>query len=294
MGFLVRGSRLFWCRMLCRLYSLRGYMPGLIVYNRKECINELRTGNLKHVLPGERIANRLTTVIIRMEGGKLHLDTLNHRYMKRILLLLVAAAFAFAGCGPSIYKSTDFNSVATAHKTVAIIPANVMIQLRPNQMKNMTPEDLQKNQEATGYALQDKLYGWFLRRSNDYKYTVNFQDISRTNALLKEANISYKDLQTKSKDELAKLLGVDAIISTSVRTDKPMNEGVAAAIGVVFGVWGQTNTAYTTINIHEGKKGDLMWKYDYQAGGSVGSSPENLINGLMRNASKKFPYNARG
>ena len=214
--------------------------------------------------------------------------------MKKHLLAMLVMAVGFASCGPSIYKSSNFTNVASTHKTVAIIPADVMISLRPNEAKKITPEQLEQNQQATAYAIQEKMYGWFLRRSNRFKYTVDFQDVSKTNALLKNANLSYKDLKLKSKEELAKLLGVDAVISTSLRTDKPMNEGVAAAVGVVFGVWGKTNAAYTTINIHEAKKGDLMWKYDYEASGSVGSSPENLVNALMRNASKKFPYNAKG
>lgn len=72
-----------------------------------------------------------------------------------------------------------------------------------------------------------------------------------------------------------------------------MSEGVAVAVGVLFGAWGSTNNVTTTINIHEAKQGDLIWKYDYVAQGSVGSSPENLVNALMRNASRKFPYNEK-
>jgi hypothetical protein len=213
--------------------------------------------------------------------------------MKKLFCVMVLFALAFTSCGPSIYKTTNFEDVTKSHKTVAIIPASVMIQLRPNEAKKTTPEQLEKNQESTGYALQEKMYSWFLRRSGKYNYTVTFQDVSQTNALLQDAKLSYKDIQKKSKADLAKLLGVDAIISASLRTDKPMNEGVAVALGVVFGVWGSTNKAFTTIDIHEGKKGNLLWKYDYEASGSVGSSPENLVNALMRNASKKFPYNAK-
>lgn len=214
--------------------------------------------------------------------------------MKHVLSAMFAAAlFVLYGCGPTIYKTSDFNDVSQNHKVVAILPAQVQIQLRPNEMKKTTPEQLAGNEKATGYAMQEKLYGWFLRRSDKFDYTVKFQDVSQTNSLLEKAGLDYKGLFTKSKDEVAKLLGVDAVITTALRTDKPMNEGVALAVGLVFGAWGNTNSAYTTINIHEGKKGDLMWKYDYQASGSVGSSPENLVNAMMRNASKKFPYNSK-
>ncbi len=213
--------------------------------------------------------------------------------MKNLFSIVAFFALILTSCGPSIYKTTDFEDVTRTHKTVAIIPANVMVQLRPNQAKKLTPEQIEKNQEATGFALQEKMYGWFLRRSTKQNYTVNFQDVSQTNALLQEAKLSYKDILKKSKSDLAKLLGVDAVISASLRTDKPMSEGVAVALGVVLGVWGNTNKAFTTIDIHEGKKGNLLWKYDYEASGSVGSSPENLVNALMRNASKKFPYNSK-
>lgn len=56
------------------------------------------------------------------------------------------------------------------------------------------------------------MYSWFLRRSDKFNYTVKFQDVSKTNSLLKDAGISYADLRDKSKESLAKLLGVDAVI----------------------------------------------------------------------------------
>ncbi len=137
------------------------------------------------------------------------------------------------------------------------------------------------------------MYSWFLRRSDKYQYTVTFQDITRTNALLKQAGISYNDLATKDRTELSKLLGVDAVLQNRTSLDKPMSDGAAVAVGVIFGVWGNTNSAQTTINIHDGKSGNLLWKYDYDAAGSIGSSADKLVNALMRNASKKFPYSTK-
>lgn len=133
----------------------------------------------------------------------------------------------------------------------------------------------------------------FLRRDQKKNYTVKFQDVSETNSKLKKVNISYDDLRTASKKELADLLGVDAVISTNINMEKPMSEGAAVAIGVLVGAWGATNRANITINIHEHNKGDLMWKYDYQALGSVFNSIDQLVNALMRNATRKFPYNAQ-
>lgn len=206
---------------------------------------------------------------------------------------MLLAIVLLSSCGPTIYKADQFSSVAYKHKVVAILPTDVNITLRPNEAKKVGPEQLAKNEESTGFAMQEKLYGWFLKRKDRYNYTVAFQDVMQTNAQLKKAGIGYADLRTTSRSELAKLLNVDAVISSNVRMDKPMSEGAAVAAGLVFGVWGNTNKANTVINIHEGDKGDLMWKYQYEATGSVGSSAENLVDALMRNASKNFPYNGK-
>ena len=213
--------------------------------------------------------------------------------MKKYFPSALLIAFVFASCGPTIYKSTSFDTALSKHKTVAILPADVSTKLRPNEAKKASPEQIADMNEKTGFAIQDKMYSWFLRRSDKFQYTVTFQDVTRTNALLKQAGISYKDLAVKDRTELSILLGVDAVLQNRTSLDKPMSDGAAVAVGVIFGVWGSTNSAQTTINIHDGKSGNLLWKYDYQVSGSIGSSADNLVNALMRNASKKFPYSTK-
>ena len=213
--------------------------------------------------------------------------------MKKIITLSLLATLVFASCGPKIYKSSEFDSALAKHKTVAILPAEVTTKLRPNEAKKITPEQLADINQKTGFDIQDKMYSWFLRRSDKFAYTVSFQDVTRTNALLKQAGITYETLASKDRTELAQLLGVDAVLQNRSSMDKPMSEGAAIAVGVIFGAWGSTNSVQTTINIHDGKSGNLLWKYDYQASGSVGSSTDRLVNALMRNASKKFPYSVK-
>lgn len=211
--------------------------------------------------------------------------------MKNIFLVSFVVLLS-ASCGPHIYKSAGFDNALAKHKTVAILPAEVNIFLRPNQSKNLSPEQIQDMAEKTGYEIQDKMQSWFLRRSDKLHYTVTFQDINKTNARLKEEHIEYKDLKTMDRAQLAKILGVDAIIQNRSKMDKPMSEGAAIAMGLLIGAWGSTNTVETTININDGKSGDILWKYDYTASGSIGSSTTRLVDNLMRNASKKFPYKA--
>lgn len=122
----------------------------------------------------------------------------------------------------------------------------------------------------------------------------------QTNARLRESNLSAADLRARSPQELARVLGVDAVLTTTIRTTKPMSAGAAVALAAVsaaitgVGVFGSTNEANISASILEGSEGKLLWKYDYVAAGSLFSSPDDVVDALMRNASKRFPYTAAG
>ncbi len=206
-------------------------------------------------------------------------------------LLLVLVCTALYSCGPQIYKSNEFADITSKHKIVAILPTVVTTQLRPNEMKKITKEQLEESEQKTGYDVQEKMYNWFLRRSDKFNYSVTFQDVSKTVALLEKAGVTYTNIKKYTKEELCKMLDVDAVISSSAEMKKPMSDGAAIAVGLLVGVWGSTNNVNTTINIHDGKTGTLVWNYDWTASGSVGSTTEALVNGLMRNVSRRFPYN---
>src|SRR5215813_9673176 len=109
--------------------------------------------------------------------------------MKKIRLLSILFAVFLVSCGPRIYKSPEFDTTSFKYKTVAILPADVTTQLRPNESKKLTAEQIEDLTQKTGYDIQDKMYSWLLRRSEKDHYSVSFQDITRTNALLKQANI---------------------------------------------------------------------------------------------------------
>lgn len=154
----------------------------------------------------------------------------------------------------------------------------------------MTVETLKEEEKSTGLSIQNHSYTYFLKEMSKNKYTVTFQDIDKTNSTLTKAGITYDKLNEYSKEELCKTLGVDAVISGKVTMDKPMSDGGAVAVGFIFGVWTSTNKVDVNMTIHDKNNSDLLWKYDWVAEGSIGSSSEQLTKGLMKNVSKKFPY----
>ena len=86
------------------------------------------------------------------------------------------------------------------------------------------------------------------------------------------------------------MLGVDAIITGNYETSKPMSEGASVALGLLIGFWGTTNSATINMSVHNATDGVLLWNYNKKVRGSIGSSSNDLINKLMRKASRRLSY----
>lgn len=210
--------------------------------------------------------------------------------MKPIRLFLIASVVLFLGaCAPTIYVAPEFDKVKSKHDIVAILPFEVQISMK-SLPKDVTPEMIREDEQKTGFSMQSHSYTYFLKEQGKNKYTVKFQDIDKTNSLLTKSGLGYNEIKSAGKDEICKILGVDAVISGKVSMDKPMSDGSAIAVGLLFGYWGSTNKVNVSTTIHEHAKGNLLWKYDWVAEGGVGSSSEQLSKSLVKNVSKNFPY----
>lgn len=206
-----------------------------------------------------------------------------------LILLLATLTLVLSSCGPTIYMAPNFEKAKSKHKQLAILPFDVLITIK-KLPKDMTAEMLKDQEKNTGFSIQSHSYTYFLKEMSKNNYTVTFQDIDKTNALLTKAGISYDKLKEFSKEELCNTLGVDAVISGSVVMDKPMSEGGAVALLILTDIWVTTNKVNVTMTIHDKDNSNLLWKYDWVASGTIGSSSERLTKGLMKNVSKKFPY----
>ncbi len=211
--------------------------------------------------------------------------------MKRLifpLLFCLVSVVAFAQT--NLYENPNFDSLTKDHKVIAILPFDAKVTLRPKQMKDITPEQLARMEESEGESVQAGMYSWFLKREKRGDLRVKVQDTNRTNALLKKSGITYENMAEHTADEIAKILEVDAVISGKFETNKPMSEGASIALGMLVGFWGSTNKAVMNLYIHNGTDGELLINYTKGVSGSIGSSTEDLVNVLMRKASRRIAY----
>ncbi len=187
-----------------------------------------------------------------------------------------------------IYTNPNFAQLSKDHKLLAVLPFKAIVKLRPKQMQSMTPEQLTKLEKDEGMAVQSALESYFLKHKAETN--ISFQPVMTTTALLNKSGIDESNLEKLTPTELCALLEVDGIINGIISTEKPMSDGASLAIGLLVGFYGATNSGKCTINIYEGKTGELLWKYEKTLSRSLGSNTNQIINAMMRKAARKFPY----
>ena len=206
----------------------------------------------------------------------------------KLLVLACIILGSTADAQTKLFEHPNFETIAKDHKIIAILPFSAKVSLRPKQMKEITPEQLKDMEFGEGRAIQNSMYTWFLNRQKRGKLLIEVQDPSKTNALLLKSDIT--DLARYTPEELATILGVDAIITGHFETDKPMSDGASIALGLIVGFWGSTNAATVNMSVKNGSDGQLLWNYNKRVAGSLGSSTDTLINTLMRKASRRLAY----
>lgn len=210
------------------------------------------------------------------------------RSLAAVVVLLVvtsSSAFAFA----QKYTHPQFAELTKNHKQVAVLPFKVTIDMK-HLPKNVTPEMIQQQQKDEALEIQKILYSRLLQKSQEEGYTVGFQDADQTNALLLKAGWSLDSLMSHTKDEIAKVLGVDALISGTIQQTHPTSTGMAVAQTLLFNFSGSTNRVDINLTVHNGADGQLLWSYDHNDKGGLMNTTEGMMKSLMKKVAGNFPY----
>ena len=225
--------------------------------------------------------------------------------MKQNLLYAFIASFVLFlfACSNKYYTAGNFSEKTEDHKVVAILPAEVT--LAGKLPKNLSPEDIAKAEESESVNFQYALMNSILRHANTRKYvtTVNFQDINTTQKILDANNISIRDSWKKDDNELAKLLGVDAVIRMSIRKQRYMSDeasyGVGVAKSVIFrtGIGskvpvpnsvGKTYDVYASCNLLSDNQ--TLWNDNYKRAADYDTQPNVIVEWITDWFGENFPY----
>ena len=202
--------------------------------------------------------------------------------MKKSLISLIVAVFLLQSCA-KVFYAPEARYVASAHKTIAIVPPKVSIAAR----KKVDAAALIEQQKTESINFQREMYSWMLKRKMQGTIFVDIQDVETTNALLSDAG--FKDPGLLTPAELSRVLNVDGILTSNYSLSKPISEVAAIALAVIAGWWAPTNEAVVSLSIHDSGSEKMIWNYDHKLSSSL-SSPSRLVDELMRQASRKMPY----
>lgn len=208
-----------------------------------------------------------------------------------LLAMLLAISTLCTAQTREIYTNANFKTLAKDHKILAVLPFKTTLQLRPKEVeKNGGPAGVAALEKREGLEVQNAVQSYFLKRKESKDLIVDVQDLAKTNALLARNAVTYETLSSFTPEELAKMLGVDGVISGTFESTQPMSNGAAIAMSLAVGFAGPTNTGKTTISINDGKTGELLWKYDKTLSRGFGSNTGSIITTIMRKASRQLPY----
>jgi hypothetical protein len=174
--------------------------------------------------------------------------------------------------------------------------------------KGLSAEDILRIEEGESLAFQASLYNYLLDRSGPNRRRpvwISIQPIGITNQLLSEGGVAIRDAWALPADELAEMLGVDAVVRTRVRKTRYLSDlasfGIAAGVHVVLEAldedhvwllpWGpRTYDIYAEGELVAADGGALLWKVAVNRETDWSQPANDVVRGITRKLAKKFPY----
>ena len=112
-----------------------------------------------------------------------------------------------------------------------------MRDTKSSKKNRMSAEDLERMEATYREGFQNSMYSWFLKMKKKKRMSQEIQDVTRTNALLKKNGLmTIEDVEMYTYDEIADMLGVDAVFAGNVVATRSFGKGGAVAIAVLTGV----------------------------------------------------------
>ncbi|MEP3209358.1 MAG: hypothetical protein ABJN95_09225 [Maribacter sp.] len=206
--------------------------------------------------------------------------------IRNIILYVLVLTSVSLSAQKNIYESDKFDVFSSEHKVLAIIPFLTNLDLEDDISK----QDLAEREEKEGYAVQNALETYFSKRKRKKKFSVEFQNTEDTNAILAQNEITYQNIDVYTIKQLSEILQVDGIISGNLDLNILLSKGVPQDFSFLDYFLGDANFGRIGIKISDGTTGKLLWKYEKEINKKSGRNTDDLIDRMMKLASRKFPY----
>lgn len=221
----------------------------------------------------------------------------------RITLLTLLALSILSCAKRNVYRSNDFEAQSYQHRTIAILPFQIM--QTGYKQKNTTEESIKAANEKWGYTFQESLQAYVLRYTAKNKKgpITTFQSVQKTNAILSEKGMDIETVYRQKPEDLAKLLGVDAVLMTTLENEKQFSDNVAYGLAAgrkILSVVGQGDKAgilyhnASDINmntaLYDADDSKILWQTFKKGGTDLPNKVDDLVEYYSSWIAKRFPY----
>jgi hypothetical protein len=210
------------------------------------------------------------------------------KYLLPFVCLIVAlnASAQFEGT-KQVFSSPKLKEAIAKHKTVAILPFAATITYK-KVPKDYNAQANKADEQKLALNMQQDMYTCLLRKAKDF--SVTFQDLEKTNVLLKQKGV-YDKIGEFTQDSIYKILGVDAVIKCNYAYERTGSEAGAIAKTILFGAGtGKTGTGSLVMQIYNGEDGELLWRFFKEMNEDILGSANQVMERMMRKVARNFPY----
>ncbi|MEM7102045.1 MAG: hypothetical protein AAF502_02865 [Bacteroidota bacterium] len=224
------------------------------------------------------------------------------RNIQIYIAFFVTTLFA-TGCAKQ-FTTASYEEVAYHHRTLAVLPFEMIFT--GNLPRNLTQEMVEEIEEYESVAFQVSLFNMLHRPSNLGRNPmwVTIQHYDETNRRLLDEGISIRESWFMPTEELARILGVDAVIKTRIEKTRFMSDMASFGIAVMADILNefpgalpipgnQTGRVNLTCSILDGNEGFPVWVYNDIEPAYWNLPAEQAIDGINRRAARNFPYRER-
>lgn len=219
------------------------------------------------------------------------------------LIILSMSLLVLASCSREYYKTSGYEEFAAEHRVIAFLPVETVTSGRIP--KGVTEEMLLEIEENESRAFQMELHNQVGRRTHRYENRINvsIQHVAETNSRLEKAGISIRDSWKMSPTELAEVLGVDAVVHTSVHKAQYLTElesfglslGVAFAAIFTDGLAGffpvaKTSDVFVSCSILDGQTGVSIWSTERNSPTDWNRPHSVVVREITGSLARRFPY----
>jgi hypothetical protein len=217
--------------------------------------------------------------------------------MKQALLIFISVLL-FSSCAR---RRTMDRVQGYGIRSIAILPIDLTVA--GSKPVKISAEEYQNRIERNRKYMYNALYIDLVQfgdvRLRKYS-NVEFQSTDKTRDVLKEKNISDSAAQEMDGDELATLLGVDAVIKTKITQNRIMSDEAAMGVDVISGVIRSTGVgvplptgAARTSDIYVScallKKGYAVWSTRFNNSTDWNYPVEIAMQDVTRDIARRFP-----